>query len=316
MKEGLTPSKIDHYLQKIKPRPVVALVDDDTLSLELLQRTLRDEGYEIYRFERAEDLLERIEEIHPDAIVMEVVLPGMSGLSVLDELRPKNPEEMIPVLMVSKKDDLRAKLLAFRRGACDYVTKPFEAEEVAARVRALVRSKILQEMLLVSSISDPLTALYNRRFLLIWLEREIERIRRYGMGLSCMLLDLDEFGEINQEKGERFGDYLLKEVASLVVQNTRRSDIAGRIQNDEFLLFLPGATKEQAMIVARRLRNAVTKRHFEQGGKAHQPTFCIGIVSCDSKDASEPHAFLERAEEALEKAKAVGEGQTAVLGIS
>ena len=318
MKDGLTPSRIDKLLLKIKPHPIVALVDDDPATLDLLECVLRDEGYLTHRFERAEELMEHFSEIQPDAIVMEVTLQGMSGLSVLDQLRPKSLEEIVPVLILSKRDDPRTKLLAFRRGAFDYVTKPFNAEEVGARIRALVRSKILQEMLRESSVSDPLTSVYNRRFLSIWLWREIERVKRYGLDLSCLLLDLDGFGGINEEHGERFGDFLLREVASIVDSNTRGSDIVGRLENDEFLVLLPGTSKEGAIVVAHRLKEKVQAREFELGAKKVKASFCMGIVGCRSEEAPDPNAFLERVQEALEKAKAVGVGvgETAVLGMN
>lgn len=313
MKDGLTPSKIDQFLAKIKPHPVVALVDDDPQSLDSIARALSDEGYEIHQFTSVEDFLKEFSTMHPDAIVMEAILPGMSGVAALDELRPTSPEEIIPVLIISKKDDVRAKLLAFRKGAFDYLTKPFESEEVAARVRSLVRSKIIQDMLQASSILDPLTTLYNRRFLLVWVEREMERIKRYGLELSCLAVDLDRFQKINEENGADFGDYVLQGFARFITQNLRKSDIVGRVQNDEFLILLPGTSTEEAMIVARRLRRLAQARSFEQGSKKAKPNFCIGITSCHSREVPEASVFLEKAEEALLKAKAVGVGETAVF---
>jgi len=315
MKEGMTPSKIDRFLEKISPHPIVALVDDDPVTMESLERTLRDEGYEIYRFSRAEDLLKQFNEIKPDVIVMEAILPGMNGLSALDELRPKSPEEIIPVLILSKKDDLRAKLLAYRRGASDYVTKPFDAEEIAARVRTLIRTKMLQKMLQTSGTADPLTAVYNRRFLSIWLAREIERVKRYGLELSCLLMDLENLPVINEKMGESFGDFIVRELATVVAENTRASDIVGRLESGKFLILLPGTSKEAAMVVARRLRQVAGERNFEQGSKKALPTFSIGIVGCDAKETPHPNTLLEKAEEALAQAKAVGSGETAVLGI-
>ena len=315
MKEGLTPSKIDQFLTTIKPSPVVALVMENPAAADSLQRSLHDEGYQIYRTSRAEDLVARFSEIRPDVIVMAALLPGMNGLSALDELRPQTPEEIVPIVIISQRADTHAKLLAFRRGAFDYITEPFDAEEVAARVRTLVRTKILREMLQVSSVFDPLTSVYNRRFILVWLEREIERVKRYGLEFSCLLVDLDHFGEINEENGRNFGDHLLREFAALMTQHTRRSDIVGRIQNDEFLIFLPGTTKEQAMMAARRLRTLAAQQDFEWKGKKIKLTFCMGILGCHADEAPAAPVFLEKAQEALEKAKAVGAGETAVLGI-
>lgn len=313
--DGMTPSMIDQSLAKIKPSPVVVIIDDDPLTHELLGRSLHDEGYQTHSFKQAEEFLENHKGLKPDAIVTEAVLPGMSGLSVLDEIRPKSFEEMIPVLVLSRKDDSRAKLLAFRRGAFDYVIKPFDAGEVTARVRALVRSKVLQDVLVASSVSDPLTQLYNRRFLLIWLEREIERVKRYALDLSCLLVDLDDFKHLNEKQGTGFGDFLLREFGKLILQNTRKSDIVGRLAGDEFLVFLPGTSKEHAMTVAKRLRESAALRKFEVKGKKAKPSFCIGIIGAHAQEAAEADIFIQRAEEALMKSKSVGTDKTAVMSL-
>ena len=313
MKEGLSPSRMDQILAKVKPRQVVALVDDDTLIHDFVGRALHDAGFEVCHFTRAEELLEKREEIRPDAVVLEPVLPGISGLSLLDELWPKRVEEILPILILSKKDDIRAKLLAFRRGAWDYMTKPVDAEEVAVRVRAMTRAKILQEMVQLSAVSDPLTSLHNQRFLLIWLEKEIQRVKRYGLESSCLLLDIDGFRQINSKQGERFGDYLLKELAELMTRNLRGSDVIGRMENDEFLIALPGTSKEQAMVVVRRLRRLASQKDFKWEKKTVTPSFSMGITNCKPRDTVESNGLLERAREALSNAKAVGTAQTVVL---
>ena len=306
MKEGLTTTQIDQLLAKIKPHPVVALVDDDGAVLDLMERVLEAEGFHVRRFVQAEDLLEKWPRLAPDVVVMEAVLPGMSGLSVLDEIRPKNLEAITPVLILSQKDDPRTKLLAFRRGAMDYLTKPFDTDEFVSRVKALLRSKLLQEMLRLSSTSDPLTQLYNHRFVLQWLELEIERTKRYKADLSCLLMDLDGFKKINEERGESQGDRLLRDFGALLSENIRGSDVAGRLENDRFLLLLPVTPSEGAVVVGKRLRDLARGKKF--------PTFCTGVVNFELRESRDSSAFLEQAEEALAKARSVGPGETAVVG--
>jgi len=306
MKEGLTTTQIDQLLAKIKPHPLVALVDDDGSVLDLMERVLIVEGFHVDRFIQAEDLLEKWPRLGPDLIVMEAVLPGMSGLSVLDEIRPKRLEEMIPVLILSQKDDPRTKSLAFRRGALDYLTKPFDTDEFVSRVKALVRSKLLQEMMRLSSTSDPLTQLYNHRFVLQWLELEIERTKRYKADLSCLLMDIDGFKRINEEKGEPQGDRILRDFGALLSDHIRGSDVAGRLENDRFLLVLPATPKEGAVVVGKRLRD------LARGKKL--PTFCTGIASFHPRESVDSSGFLRQAEETLIRARSVGTGETAVLG--
>ncbi len=312
-KEGLNLTKIDQILAKVKPKQVVALVDDDPVTHDLIGRALHDEGYEVHHFRRGEDFLEKLNTLSLDAVVVEAILRGISGLALLDELRPKNLETMIPVLVLSEKEDIRAKLLAFKRGASDFLTKPVSAEEVAVRVRSLTRMKILTEMTRLSSISDPLTSAYNRRFLLAWLEKEIQRVKRYKMKMSCLLLDVDDFHLINSKNGERFGDFLLKELAGIMTRNLRASDLMGRMGSDEFIALLPNTSKEQSMVVAKRLRRLVQEREFSFEEKKLKLSLSMGIASCLPEETIDAHDVLEKAEEALTKAKAVGRGETAVF---
>lgn len=315
-KHGLTTRQIDEMLEKLKPHPVVAMVDDDPKTLDLLERVLHDEGFKIHAYQTAEQLLAEYGEIQPDTILMEAVLPGMNGLSCLEELRPKNPDGMTPVLILSKKDDPRSKLLAFRRGAFDYVLKPFNAEEVGARTRALVRAKLLQDFLRDSSISDPVTAVYNIRFLVSWLEREIPRIKRYKQPLSCLAVNVDKIKKPTSAKEEQFEDFVLKKFSKLVSGHLRQSDVVGRLEEDDFLIFLPGTSKEDAVIVARRIRELVSGESFQFKGLKLEPTLSMGILGCNSTDEIPPaKKFLERAQEALGQARAVGVGETAVSGL-
>lgn len=310
-----TVGKIDRILAKIKPHPVIALVDDDLSTLDLLERILREEKYRIHHFKCAEDFLEEFSEVRPDVVIMEAILPGTSGLSALTDLRIKSSNEIIPVLILSTKSDPRAKALAFRKGAWDYLVRPFDADELAARVRSLIRARAHYEMLRISSISDPLTSVYNRRFLIICLEKEIERVKRYSLDLACLWIDLDGFRRINEQEGERFGDFVLQEFASLLVKNSRSVDLIGRIQNDDFLLLLCGTRKEQAVFLIQRLRCLVERHAFQWNGRKVNPTFCVGVTGCSGGELSEPAFLLARAEEAITKAKAVGVGETAVLGV-
>lgn len=313
MKDGLNLTKIDQLLGKIKPEPVIVVIDDDPMTVDLLKRALNDDGVHIYHYLEAEKFLQELPSLLPDLIIMEAVLPGMSGLSVLEELRPKNLESVVPVLILSQKDDPRSKLLAFRRGAMDYLTKPFDVDELAARVRSLLRSKILQDFLKLSSLTDPLTSIPNRRFITKWLELEAARAKRYGKNFSCILAAVDDFASIQEKEGGVFSDFILREVSGLMAKNVRGSDVVGRVEGDRFLALLPDTSKEEAMVLARRLRALAAAHEFKQGKKQIKPTISLGIVESSPAEAGDAPALLQRAENALSKAQSVGKGQTAVL---
>jgi two-component system cell cycle response regulator len=157
---------------------------------------------------------------------------------------------------------------------------------------------------------DALTGAKNRRFLIDVLEREVAREHRGESGLALLLVDVDEFKQINDEAGHVFGDYVLREVAALIGRQARRTDCFARYGGDEFAIVLSDTTRAGAEIFAERLRGDVETMRFELDEKSVPVTLSIGVALWRAEIGSSP-AFLNAADVALYAAKAAGRNRVA-----
>lgn len=159
------------------------------------------------------------------------------------------------------------------------------------------------------AVRDGLTELYHDRHLLKEVEKEVERSKRYGRLLSSLMIDVDGFRKINEEHGYLAGDYVLKEVASLLSGNIRRVDTIGRYGADEFLIILPAAKKDDAERVADRLMQRVCDHSFKFEKARLAITLSVGLYACAETKSADGWMLIERAKDALLKAKGFGKNQ-------
>jgi diguanylate cyclase (GGDEF)-like protein len=155
------------------------------------------------------------------------------------------------------------------------------------------------------AITDALTGLYNRRFFQSRLAGEVGRARRYGRVLSLVMLDLDNFKEINDQHGHQFGDHVLAEVGKILTTNVRASDIVCRYGGEEFAVLLPETGPEQAGLTAEKLRTRL-KEHFRAGDDALALTVSLGVASYPSPCVADENDLVKRADAALYEAKGLG----------
>ena len=176
---------------------------------------------------------------------------------------------------------------------------------------ALASEKVLMEELdrknrelLELSITDGLTGLYNHRHLLERIDFEFKRIRRYGGHLSCLLIDIDHFKMINDNCGHQFGDYVIKEVAAIIIRNSREVDICGRYGGEEFVV-LSNVDVRHALFFAKRLHKAIEHHLFEHRENKIKVTVSIGIAGYNTKVKTKQE-LIERSDRAMYQAKKEG----------
>ena len=155
------------------------------------------------------------------------------------------------------------------------------------------------------AITDPLTGLYNRRFFQSRLGMEIERAKRYGRVLSLVMLDVDNFKEINDQRGHQFGDHVLAKVGKILTGNVRASDIVCRYGGEEFAVLLPETPLEQASLAAEKLRMCLKER-FQEGRDPVALTVSLGVAICPSPGVADENDLVRRADAALYEAKGLG----------
>ncbi len=185
------------------------------------------------------------------------------------------------MIFLSAADDIKEKVRGLDLGAVDYVTKPFDIFELRARVRAALRTKRLQDLLLVHGEIDYLTEVYNRRVLMERLEQEWSRARRYSTVLSFIMADIDNFKSVNDMYGHPKGDEVLETIASILKSAVRTGDTVGRYGGEEFSIIMINADSKSAASAAERYRETIAGHVFQSRRGEFSVTVSFGVS--DSK---------------------------------
>ena len=253
---------------------------------------------------------------HPDLVVLGRMLPDMDGLDLLPRLK-SSELDFLPVLVASHRSETAERVRGLQLGADDYISRPCDPAELLARARALLRTKQthdrirkLQLTLEQMVVSDPLTGLYNRRFLMDRLLQEMQRSDRHGEPLAFAMIDLDGFKTINDLYGHVLGDKVLRAVGNAISRSIRLSDIAARYGGDEFAVILPQTPPEGAMRVCERLLRAISEAGFQDdSGKICRVTASLGLAYYPADDVETPEDLVHSADGALYGAKRSGKNR-------
>jgi len=224
--------------------------------------TLRMEGYDVLQARDGAQALSMAREQEPDLVLLDVMMPHMSGYEVARELQDDPNTVSIPIIFVTAKHEMEDRVLGLSMSV-DYICKPFAVPELLARVRAALRMRKLQDELRVSNerlarlaVTDELTGLANRRGFERELEDEILRARRFGHPLAVAMFDLDRFKLINDTWGHARGDIVLQAFSRVLQHSSRRVDKIGRVGGEEFVALLPTNDAEGAETFAEKVRSA------------------------------------------------------------
>ena len=233
---------------------IILSVDDDAEMLGLLHEVVNQLGHRSATAVNGIDALQKLRENHYDIVITDISMPRMNGIELTKKI--KTDFEDTDVLVVTGYQDTYKYTDVIEIGASDFISKPFNINELEAKINRIIRERGLRAELKRLSIRDGLTDLYNRRHFDENLKREAIRAFRQHYGLFLLLVDVDRFKDYNDQFGHQRGDELLKELASLMMLYSRDNvDSVYRYGGDEFALIIPHAKHEQAMMVAKRLRS-------------------------------------------------------------
>ena len=292
----------------------ILVVDDVPANVEILSFHLGDEGYDVVEAQSGEQALAILNsdaESDIDLVLLDVMMPVMSGLDVLAQIKRNSETEHIPVILVTANAEDQNVAEGLDMGAFDYIIKPYSLMVLLARVRAALREKERQDLLEKWATTDPLTELLNRRHFFELADRELERCRRQNSELSFILLDIDLFKQVNDQYGHLIGDNVLITLANEVKKQLRKVDFCCRYGGEEFVICLPDTPKEGSFDVAERIRNQVERTQFStQDEDAFTVSISLGIATREQEENVE--AILKRADDALYQAKEAGRNQTKV----
>lgn len=305
----------------------ILLIDDSEAQSNQIREALQRLGYEVARAASGITGLHLARTTAPDLVLLDVVMADIDGFAVCRWLKMNAETREIPVIMLTVRSALADRVEGLNIGADDYLAKPFEDEELEARIFAALRVKAahaelrernqqLESMLHnveALASTDPLTGLFNRRRFADVLKREFAVTKRYRNTLSCLLLDLDHFKSINDRFGHDAGDQVLKEVARRITGSLREVDLAARYGGEEFVVLLPHTSKTDARIVAERLLKNVRKQEFNFGGELLSVTTSIGCAGNSDVASDNAEELVKCADIALYEAKNAGRNRVVMF---
>ncbi|HLJ30483.1 MAG TPA: diguanylate cyclase [Candidatus Angelobacter sp.] len=290
----------------------ILIAEDGAVSRRLLRRLLDDWGYQVTEVKDGMAALSELQsEDAPSLAILDWMMPGLNGPEVVQRLRNAKPDSYTYVLLLTGKTHKSDILLGLNSGADDYLTKPFDPQELQARLRVGERIIDLQKRLVCAlsaaefrASHDALTGLYNRGTIMSLLEREAARCEREGVALGAILADVDHFKAINDTYGHNTGDEVLHEIAARMRSSLRSYDFLGRYGGEEFLIIAPGCEAKDTLEIAERLRQSVANHPLRIVDVNIKVTVSLGAsIASPQENVS---ALLKRADLALYSAKEDG----------
>ncbi len=288
----------------------VLIIDDSPDAIAMVKARLAKEQLEIICAASGQAGLDAARLERPDLVLLDIKMPEMDGYDVCRALKADAELCMIPIIFLTGSVTTEDKVKGLDLGAVDYISKPFDGFELRARVRAALRNKHMQDLLIKYAQIDPLTELSNRRALTERLQHEWARIQRYNGSLAFIMADIDRFKRVNDKHGHRMGDQMLREVAKTLVNLCRESDLPARYGGEEFAIICPDVDAESAAQLAERCRQGIADIHVQAENDEVQVTASFGVA--DAAGASSSDALIEVADEALYRAKQSGRNCVAV----
>ena len=288
----------------------ILVVDDNPDKLHLIEAALSLAGYQVTTASDGVEALATIESYQPDLVITDVMMPRMNGYELAQRIRANPVTKFIPVIMQTaagrRAEDLRR---ASEVGALGYITDPTDLDLLLARTRTLLEFKAYLDVCEEAAFTDHLTGLANRRRFERQLEREVARVERFERPFTLLMLDIDNFKNLNDNFGHDAGDDAIRRLSKVLREGTRGIDLAARIGGEEFAVLLVETNKPGGFEVAERLRAAIKSFEIPQAGHI---TASFGVAECPS-DAQTAADILKAADVALYDAKRNGRDQVVAL---
>ncbi len=299
----------------------ILIADDSAISRRLLEAALRKWGYEVVVASDGNEAWEHLQrDDAPRLAILDWMMPGLSGPEVCRRVRARQNEHYTYILLVTSRSQKEDLIQGMEAGADDYLTKPFDQHELNVRLGPGRRILELQEALLEAqaalreqATTDALTSLWNRRMILLILERELARTEREATPLGVLVGDLDHFKQVNDTHGHLAGDAVLREAAQRMKASCRNYDSVGRYGGEEFLLILPGCDAHAAERQAERLRAAIESQPVETPDETLAVTCSFGATSVPPGKLATPEGVIQVADNALYQAKKRGRNRVVWL---
>jgi len=290
----------------------VLIIDDSPETLAVAKaRLAKEENITVLCADGGRRGLEMLKAEKPDLVLLDVDMPDVSGFDLCRTIKSDLELCTTPIIFLSGSGGPEDRVRGLDLGAVDYISKPFDAFELRARVRAALRTKHFQDLLIEYAQIDPLTSLPNRRALHERLAQEWDRLMRHGGRLSFIMVDLDHFKRVNDTYGHSIGDRILQEAAKVLQGQCRKVDLPARYGGEEFAIVVPEVTALEAANLAERCRSGMENVAVKVGAETIKITASFGVS--DSNGVGSSDALIELADRALFQAKDAGRNNVRVV---
>jgi two-component system cell cycle response regulator len=292
----------------------ILIADDEVLSRRLLEKTLERAGYEVTAVENGRLAVAQLSEPGgPRLALLDWVMPELDGPGVCREVRKRQEQAYVYMVLLTSKESKEDIVAGLESGADDYLTKPFNVEELKARLRTGERILHLEgrlvearEQMRFKATHDALTSIWNRGVIMDLLGRELSRSQRESGCTIVLLGDVDHFKSINDTYGHPIGDEVLQEIARRLLLSIRSYDFVGRYGGEEFLMVLNNCKPQFADARAEEIRKAIGSRPIQTVSGPLQVTMSFGLLLSHDWGVRPVEELLHEVDAALYAAKAGG----------
>jgi diguanylate cyclase (GGDEF)-like protein len=289
------------------------VADDSAVYRKLIEQTLSEKRYEVLFAKCGREAIDLFAKHRPSLVITDWMMPDLSGIELCQNIRQHFQEIYTYIIILTGMTEKSEVVKGLAAGADDYLTKPFDREELLARVgvgRRVVelhrqieaKNRLLEEL----ALTDALTNLPNRRAIEDWAGRQLSGAARYGFPFWIVMADLDHFKNVNDSYGHEAGDLVLKRFGEILKANSRKSDICGRVGGEEFLFCLTHTNEQNAKLVINRIRAELEGTKFSFDGGDLTVTASFGVSGFEGIHAPDLSQLISRADTALYSAKHLG----------
>ena len=292
----------------------ILIADDEMMSRRLLQETLVRAGYEVTAVENGRLAVEHLCPGDGRRLaLLDWEMPEMNGPCVCREVRKRKEQSYVYMVLLTSKESKEDVVAGLESGADDYLTKPFDPEELKARLRTGLRILDLEDRLVEArekmrfqATHDGLTTLWNRGVIVDLLGRELARSRRERVSTAILMCDLDHFKSVNDTYGHLAGDDVLRETAKRLLSSVRSYDFVGRYGGEEFLVVLNNCNPAYAFARAEEICKSIAHLPVQTSSGAVPITMSLGLLLSQEWGFLPLEELLQQADAALYAAKAAG----------
>ncbi|QTA79271.1 Two component system response regulator, GGDEF domain-containing [Desulfonema limicola] len=288
----------------------ILIVDDNPKNLQVLASILRTSNYKVAMVKDGAKAIKFISSRKPDLILLDIMMPELDGFEVCQKLKQSKTSKDIPIIFISALSETEDKVKGFEAGGVDYITKPFQQQEVLARVKthldlrnAYKKLKQAYKDIEIAAKTDSMTKLSNRLDIIEKIKYEQRKYQRSGNPFSLILSDIDNFKLFNDKYGHDCGDFILIAVADIIKSGIRKQDTAARWGGEEFLILLPETDKPGGESTAIKIRERLISKTFEYNEHPHKISMTFGISTFNGQGIDN---CIKMADEALYKGKTSG----------